>query len=127
VRMLDPDHPYQCFVESEKTEMIENSPLIVVPAQPGFDLVEPCRNAQGVVDELVLVPIVAWAIEVIWRRSRGQGDCYAGSVVYAITIESPSDPLRQVIRTPGGKFHFCEDRVVDDEAAAIAEFNRRAA
>src|SRR3954470_1071573 len=107
--------------------MSENSRLIVVPAQPGFDLVEPSRNAQGVVDELVLIPIVAWAVEVIWRRCSGQGDCYAGSVLYPVTIESPSDPHRHVIRTPTGKFHFCEDRVVDDEAAAIAEFNREAA
>jgi hypothetical protein len=98
-----------------------------VPAQPGFDRVEPCRNAQGVVNELILVPIVAWAVEVMWRRCRSQGELYAGSVVYAVTIETPSDPLRQVIRTPTGKFHFCEDRVVDDEAAAIAEFNREAA
>jgi hypothetical protein len=110
----------------EKAEMSENSRLIVVAAQPGFDLVEPCRNAQGLVDELLFVPIVAWATEVIWRSCRSQED-YAGSVVYAITIESPRDPLRQVIRTPAGKFHFCEDRVVDNEAAAIAEFNRETA
>jgi hypothetical protein len=107
--------------------MTENSRLIVVPAQPGFDLVEPCRNAQGVVDELMLVPIVAWAVEVIWQRFSGHGDGYAGSVVYPVTIESPSDPFRQVIRTPTGKFHFCENCVMDDEAAAVAEFNRQAA
>jgi len=107
--------------------MTENSQLIVVAAQPGFDLVEPCRNAQGVVDELLLVPIVAWAMEVIWRKYSSQGDCYAGSIVYAMTIESPRDPSRQVIRTPAGKFHFCENCVVDDEAAAMAEFNRQGA
>jgi hypothetical protein len=107
--------------------MNEHSQLIVVPAQPGFDLVEPSRSAQGAVNELVFLPIVAWAVEVIWRRQNGQPDCYAGSIAHPVTIETPIDPLREVIRTPNGVFLFCEDRVVDDEAAAIAEFNRERA
>jgi hypothetical protein len=32
------------------------------------------------------------------------------------------NPLRDVIRAPTGKFIFCEHTLVDDEAAAIAEF-----
>jgi hypothetical protein len=106
-------------------EMTENSRLIVVPAQAGFDLVEPCRNERGTVDELVFLPIVAWAIELFFRkRGDGTGEDFAGSIAHSVTIEAPSDPLREVIRTLTGKFIFCEHTLVDDEAAAIAEFNR---
>jgi hypothetical protein len=105
--------------------MIENSRLIVVRAQPGFDLVEPYRNERGTVDELVFLPIVAWAVEMFFRKGGdGAGEDFAGSIAHAVTIEAPSDPLREVIRTPAGKFIFCEHTLVDDEAAAIAEFNR---
>jgi hypothetical protein len=103
--------------------MTENSRLIVVPAQPGFDLVAPYRNERGTVDELVFLPIVAWAVEMFFRK-RGAGEDFAGSIAHAVAIEAPSDPLREVIRTPTGKFIFCEHTLVDDEATAIAEFNR---
>jgi hypothetical protein len=40
------------FKQFGESEMSENSRLIVVPEQPGFDLVEPCRNERGTVDRL---------------------------------------------------------------------------
>ena len=105
--------------------MSESSRLTVVPAQPGFDLVEASHNVKGIVDTLVFIPIVVWAVEVICRKNGGACDDYAGSVAYPVTVESASDSgYGEVIRTPTGRFIFCEHTYVDDETAALAEFNR---
>jgi hypothetical protein len=105
--------------------MSENSRLTVVPAQRGFDLVEPSFNDKGVVESLVFIPIVAWVVEVFCRNGGNAGDDYAGSVAYPVTVQSAIDSdYGTVIRTPIGRFVFCEHTYVDDEAVAIAEFNR---
>src|SRR3954452_17601537 len=105
--------------------MSESSRLMVVPAQPSFDLVGASHNDNGTVDALVFMPIVAWVVEVFCRKSGGTGDDYAGSVAYPVTVASGIDSdYGTIIRTPTGRFIFCEHTHVDDETAALAEFNR---
>jgi hypothetical protein len=92
---------------------------------PGFDRVEANHNDNGIVDTLVFIPIVAWVVEVFCRKGGSTGDDYAGSVAHPVTVESASDSgCGEVIRTPTGRFIFCEHTYIDDEAAALAEFNR---
>jgi len=105
--------------------MSESSRLVVVPAEPGFDLVEASHNDKGIVDTLVFIPIVAWVIEVICRKNGNACNNYAESVAHPVALETSIDSCYgTVIRTPTGRFVFCEHTHVDDDVAALAEFNR---
>src|SRR5262245_15252392 len=95
--------------------------LNVVPALPGFHAVMPQkRSPNGDVTGLSYNPIVAWVVETELDKTTGQ---YAGALAYPVTIDS-TDLSQPVIKTPEGETIFVEHTTVDDEAEAIAEFNR---
>ena len=95
----------------------------VIPAAPGFDVVDLCRRP----DELAYIPIVAWIVEI--------PDSEAYPYARPVCIDwNSNDPDRDsVIRQPNGDIVFVDGptfrkgRETEALAHAIKEYERRTA
>ena len=92
--------------------------VTVVPAQPGFSVVESCGGPNGEKDvSLAYSPVIAWHVIAEYDDETGQS--YSWSI--PIGIES-GPPDEYAIKTPAGEFVFPESCTVQDEEGALKEF-----
>jgi hypothetical protein len=93
-------------------------PVTIVPAQPGFNVVEPDWNEGATeVVGLSLTPVVAWAIE----------DYKVGSynVALPITPEIFTDSDIACVRTPTGDFIFPGSVTLNNEVEVREYIQKR--
>jgi len=83
----------------------------LIPANPGFFLLEPVENSNGTIVEIVLIPIIAWQLG-------DQGEIYPISMIQRI------DDADQAIKDCNGVVHSPFGDVYDSVEDWIDEKNK---
>jgi hypothetical protein len=110
--------------------------ITVVPAQPGWFLATyvegGCDKTSGEMydDGIVYDDIIAWEIVRDERQHpQAYGETYVVHDIMPLTVNGPADADSNdwAIKRPNGSFDFVADRIVEDAAAALEVFRKRAA
>src|SRR3974390_185473 len=81
---------------------------VIVPAQPGYMLLEFALSEPGIPPSFVFSPILAWRVESFWYEKREEWT----SMAIPVTAEYISDGF--AIQYPDGTIVFPEDRRFKD-------------
>jgi hypothetical protein len=108
----------------------------IIPASPGWQLamfIEGYTDDDGkkIEAELDHAPIIAWEIERVEgeydsRAKRPRSDTWVHRHVEPVTVNHNGLSNWWMIKRPDGKYERLFDATYDDEASALAEFNRLA-
>lgn len=90
-----------------------------IPAQDGWFIAEPCYEAEGMVSEIDLSPVIAWIVESVTYES---GRIY--SYAHPVGVESVNEYY--CLKRPDGRFIIPEVCWFENEEAVIRHFNERA-
>lgn len=93
----------------------------VIPAQPGWYVVEPLWETPGdsgteYLDRLLLHPVIAWVVRVDKKQARFDGPWRVESDVEPLTVDGPAQDF--ILKTPDGAFHCPYDWFAGSEQKA---------
>lgn len=92
----------------------ETVSVTIVPASPGWFVLDPVQDEDGQVREFHREPVIAWRIELGRSERRGYF-----TMVNPVTVEHVPD-AGEIMQRPDGRIAFAVDRDFHDEEEALA-------
>ena len=91
----------------------DKSSVTIIPAAPGWQVLEPVDGEDGRACEFYRQPIIAWRIET-YRNRREK----LASIVEPVPVDENESP--DIIQEPGGLIRFLTEAEFESEADALA-------
>jgi hypothetical protein len=90
----------------------------IIPAEPGFFVVEKVHGDDGEIESLDYMPVLAWAITVEVLEDRGGDMEHKPGLPIPITVDGAEEGAA-AIRAPSGRISVAMENDFDDEASAL--------